>query len=303
MGIVSFLFIAMFLTFSNSAMGVTLDGMPLDARVITVDNNWKSVAFVETLTDPVVVAKPLSFSDSDPAVVRIRNVSAQGFEIRVQEWDYLDGEHPQEQVAYLAIDRGDYTLQDGTRVEAGLFATASDGPLAFVDAPYSQAFNVTPVVIASVTSFNDETAVASRLKDIDTNGFRFAMQEEADMDQVHGSEEISYIAWEPSSGALSNIQYEVGRTENAVTMDVFTITFANAFSQAPFVTADMQTAEGPDPAALRIHDVSTDSFQVNVEEELSDDDDRIHTTESVGYIAVFITPPPEAFPFWIELFR
>ena len=75
------------------------------------------------------------------------------------------------------------------------------------------------------------------------------------------------------------------------------------FSQAPFVTADMQTAEGPDPAALRIHDVSTDSFQVNVEEELSDDDDRIHTTESVGYIAVFITPPPEAFPFWIELFR
>jgi hypothetical protein len=63
------------------------------------------VDFVVPFIDPVVVANPLSHSDTAPAVVRIRPVDT-GFELRIQEWDYLDGTHASEIVNYIVMERG-----------------------------------------------------------------------------------------------------------------------------------------------------------------------------------------------------
>ncbi len=99
----------------------TTSGEPalLEAGEVEVNHEWQRVTFTQSFVDPVVVAKPLSYNGSHPAVVRIRNVNATGFDIRVQEWDYLDGNHTLETVGYLVMESGSYTLEDGTRVEAG----------------------------------------------------------------------------------------------------------------------------------------------------------------------------------------
>ena len=226
----------------------------------------------------------------------------------MQEYDYLDGDHAAETVGYVAIDRGNYTLSDGTLVEAGFFATNSAGPLSFVQSPFVQAFNHTPVVLAAITSFNDEHAVTGRVDEVTTSGFSFAMQEQSSEDQVHGTEEVSYIAWEPSSSATgAAVQFEVGKTDTVVTNEPVVVAFANQFSRTPLIIADLQTANGPDPASLRIRNYDSTGFEVAVQEEQSDDEETIHTFESVGYLAVsqasLLVPSQAGLPFWVDIIR
>jgi hypothetical protein len=94
----------------------------------------------------------MSLNEADPAVVRIRNVDATGFEIRIQEWDYLDSLHAAETVSYLVMERGSFTLPDGTRVEAGRLET--DRTSSFEAVSFTDSFQTAPVVVAAVASFN-----------------------------------------------------------------------------------------------------------------------------------------------------
>ncbi len=56
---------------------------------------------------PVVITGPATLHGADPGVVRLQNVSSSGFEIRYQEWDYLDGIHGnKEAVPYLVLEKG-----------------------------------------------------------------------------------------------------------------------------------------------------------------------------------------------------
>ncbi len=56
--------------------------------------------FNDPFIDPVVAAKPLSHNEGDQAVLRIKDVDSTGFDIRIQEWDYIDGTHITETVIY-----------------------------------------------------------------------------------------------------------------------------------------------------------------------------------------------------------
>ena len=125
--------------------------------------------------DPVVVAKPLSFNGPDPGVVRIHNVSPSGFDIWIQEWDYVGEWHVVEAVGYIVRERGNYTLADGNLVEADSFETDktdSFGPVSF-----NQPFNTVPVVLTAVSGFSSSDTVTSRVRNIGTQGFEFGMQE------------------------------------------------------------------------------------------------------------------------------
>ena len=95
----------------------------LEVGEVAVNHRWTRVTFTESFTDPIVVATGLSSNDAQPAVVRIQHVDAAGFDVRVQEWDYLDGWHPYESVSYIVIERGNYTLANGTRIEAERMTT------------------------------------------------------------------------------------------------------------------------------------------------------------------------------------
>jgi hypothetical protein len=231
----------------------------------------------------VVVANPLSYNAGDPAVLRIRNVESTGFDIRVQEWDYLDGIHAEETVSYIVMERGAYTLPDGTMVEAGTFDTDATGSFGWVD--FSQTFNQVPVVTNTVSSFNEEDAVCSKLKNIDTTGFDFCMQEQEGNSQIHTIETISYIAWDPSSGTVGNLTFEVDKTDDVITHNLQTIVYNETFVATPVFLADMQTTDGKDTANLRRQNKDLYGIDIKITEEQSRDREINHTTEVVGYMA------------------
>jgi hypothetical protein len=256
--------------------------LKLEVGEVIVDGTWQTVTFNQTFIDPVVVCKPLSLKDSDPAAVRIRNVDSSGFEIRVQEWDYLDEAHASETVGFIAMERGIYTLADGTMVEAGRFET--DSAKKFVAVFFDQPFRVVPVVITAVTSVNETDTVTTRLRNITTNGFEFRMQEQELNASKHALETVSFVAWEPSAGVIDDLAFEVDRTLDVVTQKFYTVQFTQAFWIIPTFLADMQSTNDQDAANLRWQNKDSYGVDIKVDEGQSRNREMKHRGEVVGYM-------------------
>jgi PKD repeat protein len=253
---------------------------------ISVDSNWQTVTFARTFKNPVVVAKPLSYNDANQAVLRIRNVTGTGFDIRVGEWDYLDGVHLPERVAYLVMDAGDYTLANGTRIEAGTFTCSNFS--SFSTFNFKQAFKKTPVLLVSVETYNGSNCKTNRMKSIGTKSFQFRLQEQLSYYPLSWnppSETIGYIAWEPSSGTQDGWNFQIGLTSTSITDKFSTITFPTPFTSVPSFLADIQTANQVDNAAeLRWQKKDQFGVQVKIEEETSASRVTTHKAEVVGYM-------------------
>src|SRR6056297_2120844 len=258
----------------------------IETGEVDINHEWTSVSLNKTFVDPVVVAKPLSLNGEHPAVVRINNVTQQGFDIRIQEWDYLDGSHATESVSYIVMETGRHELPSGINVEAGTFETSSSKAVSF-----NGAFNQTPVVACGVMSENELDAVTGRIYNISDSGFDIELQEQENSKKGHNAvETVSYIAWEPSSGTVDGMNYIVDRTLNSVTHDLYTINFYPEFSSAPVFIADMQTKDGGDTANVRWQNKSGYGVDVLIDEEQSSNPEVNHTTEIVGYMAFGVNP-------------
>ncbi|MFZ0610876.1 MAG: MopE-related protein [Desulfobacterales bacterium] len=257
--------------------------LAMEVGEIQVDHQWQAVSLNRSFNEPVVIVGAISSTDADPAVPRVRNITGSGFEVRVQEWDYLDGRHSTERIDYIVIEAGSYELPGGTRVEAGRFD--ADAVSGFASIKFGRKFNVVPVVLTAIGSVNEADAVTMRLKNITTAGFDYRLQEQESNDRRHMAEEAGYIAWEPSAGTMDGFAFEIGRTSNAVTQVFQALQFYEPFSSPPAVLAAMQTTDGGDTAAGRWQNKQASAIEIRVEEEQSRDVETNHTSEVIGFMA------------------
>ena len=253
--------------------------LQIELGEVEIDHNWMRVEFSDPFINPVVLAGPPSYSDNNPCVVRVKNITSTGFDIRIQEWNYLDGSHTKETVAYLVIEEGDFTLEDGTRIEAGQFASTNDK---FQTVQFNTAFAVEPVVMTSIATFNEEDTVTGRLRNISLTSFEHKTQEQESL-KAHGNETINYIAWEPSQNTIGDINIIVNKTADEVRHSWHTINYGQQPLELPLFFATMQSQDGRDTSAIRYTNKTNNAIQVKVEEEQSKNTEIRHTTESVGY--------------------
>jgi hypothetical protein len=68
----------------------------LEFGQIDLDHNWKTVNLQKTFNNPVVIMGALSYNGGHPSTLRVRNVQESSFEVRVNEWMYLDNWHTTE---------------------------------------------------------------------------------------------------------------------------------------------------------------------------------------------------------------
>jgi len=269
---------------------VTITAMPkvsatevkMETGEVMVGSDWIRVPLTTPFTNPIVIAGPPSFSNSEPCVVRLRNVNSTGFDIRLTEWNYQDGVHPQESVSYLVMEKGRHTLPNGSSVEAG----TSTGTTSFKTMLFSKPFTKAPVVLTTIASFNETDTISGRIKDVTTSGFAYYFREQEKNQNKHLNETVNFIAWEPGTGTIGSVQFEVANTANAVTNAWYSTTHLTSLSQAPLLLAGMQTTANTDTSALRVQQLVASGFQVKVEEEKSKDTEITHPPETVGYIAL-----------------
>lgn len=245
-----------------------------------LSHSWKKINLQEDFIDPVVVATTPSTNSYDPATVRIRNVTPSGFEIRIKEWNYQNGSHTEESVSYIVLEKGHYKMEDGTLIEADTFeATHKSSKIKFI-----KKFKKKPVLFTSVTSYKEKDTVTSQIQKISKNNFKYRLREQEKNKQNHSQEQIAYIAWEPGSGKIGGVKYEVARTKKVVTEKWHQIEFESQSSSAPYFLATMQSLKENDTASLRYKSLSGQGVKVRIEEEQSKDDEINHKKETVGYM-------------------
>ena len=91
----------------------------------TADPTFKQVNFRQVYTTPPIVVVLATNETSEPAAIRIRNVTTTGFEAVQVEPANLDGVQGAMTLHYLAVEPGTHELPDGTRVLADTVSTTS----------------------------------------------------------------------------------------------------------------------------------------------------------------------------------
>jgi hypothetical protein len=234
--------------------------------------------------DPIVVAKAVSYHDASPAVVSIRGVDATGFELRLQSWQEGDGGRLPETAGYLVFERGRYRLADGVTVEAGSVEVSRQHPL--VSLRFAQPFRVIPVVTTAVSSPLGNEALIGHPTRIGRQGFQFRSQPWATEKPGAGTDTIAYIAWEPSSGTIAGLSFQVGRSL-AVRRDQFsTLAFDEVFSGAPIFLADIQAARGGNPLNLRWGSKDLAGIEVKIDEGPAADGGMPRPIDMVGFMVL-----------------
>lgn len=192
-----------------------LDSDSLDSRYqgsaqgsASVDQTWSTIALPSLFTDPVVIVGPPSFHGRDPGVVRIKNVTANGFEatyqLRFQEWDYKDGAHASETIPHVVLETGRHSMPDGSIWEAGRYDQSGTGSPKTIF--FSQAFAAPPELFLTVQTSNGGQAVTVRAKNVTAEGFDSALYEQQSLMDGHAAETVGYLAvFSPAGGGLANI--------------------------------------------------------------------------------------------------
>jgi hypothetical protein len=255
-------------------------------NIPSLNHLWKTIQLSQFYQNPVVVAGPATTSGVDPVTVQIRNVTSSSFQIRINEWDYRDGRHNPERVDYMVVEAGTHQLTDGTVLHASKINSQNQ---AWTQRTFGNAFSNSaeaPVVVASVTTVREDSAVTTRIRSVKNSGFQLKLQEEQAADQVHAGEEVSFIAIERGNGQTGGSDFIVAETGRVVDHRSHRIEFDPHFSTRPSLFAEMQTTFGGDTATVRMRNLVRSRTIIFLEEERSADSEVVHTTESVGYFAI-----------------
>ena len=259
-----------------------------------------TISFENDYTDPVVIASILSNNDSEPATVRVIDITDGQATIQLQEYPYQDGHHGLEQVFYLVAEKGNHSIPLANG-ESLAFVAGSQSVSSTSSSDTGQSISFSnPVfsnnnlnVFAGISSNNETETVIVRTDNITASGFRAQLQEQWMengsgnlRDQVHAAEQVHYLAIEHGEGmTASGFPIENARSNN-VDHEFKTISFSSNFQTPPRVIAGMQTRAGRETANVRFKALTSASIEFNVSEDNSNNRGVSHIDETIGYLAI-----------------
>ena len=263
-------------------------------------DDWHDVTLENTYSNPVVIMGPTTEFGSDPAGLRVRNVTSTGFQYLQEEFEENNGSHGLESFGYFVIEAGVYSV-GGAIWEAGVTQSRTDDAQKTVNLA-ATGFDGTQVVLTQLASNNDPTALISRVRSVSATNFTFHVREEEALNQVRpATEDIHYLAVQQGSGTLPDgREYEVV-SEDDINHLGKTAPFAASVDN-PFVLAGVQTNAEDNPFFLRYRYVTDQGVEVRIQEETSLDPETDHNLEKVGFLVLERTGPEEQV-FWYENFN
>lgn len=240
---------------------------PIEFGVISLDHNWQTITLKSSFADPVVIISPLTFNGGQPAVVRMQDVQNNQFQLRIQEWLYLNQLHVTESVAYLVVEKGRHQLADGSIWEAGTFAQSGTGqwlPLR-LDASAKlfitlQSFNGKQTVTPRARSESPLHSRSTPLIPNPNNGshlFYTALFEEEALMDGHKPESVGYLAITAGSDSP---QIRINRNLTSYTLS--SAMFTDSWTSA------------------------SKAWQLKLEEETSADTETRHLAESISLLTI-----------------
>ena len=272
-----------------SALGV---GMAVDTQRVEISQSFADqdtrVDFQRSIDDAVVIANLSTANDTDAAHIRLTNIDANGVDLHIEEYDHQDGVHGTETVDLLALAAGSYTLENGQRVEVGRVEVGGDAQRVEFD----QTFDAAPIILTTVQSYNDPTAVVVRQGEVDLEGFELYLQEQESLGKDgHGQEVVGFIAIEAGSGTLGDLRFTAGQTAQEVTESKSRIALDQNIDNPVFLTSHAPETGG-DTASTRLPNTGSTGATVHVEEETSLNAEVRHVAERAAFLAIETADAP-----------
>jgi hypothetical protein len=232
-----------------------------------------------------VLASIETFDGTDTAGIRIREVSNDGFSVKIEEEQSKDQEttHVKEIVAYLGIEEGN--LRDGLGNligEAGT-VTVDQGDGSQWRTVNLQNAYCNPVVIMQLMTFNGHQPAHTRLRNVGSSSFEYQIEEWDYLDQVHVAETIGYLVIEGRRHRMADgAVIEAGKVET--NHNWAPVSFGSIFTSIPITLSHCQMYNGHQAIVTRERNVSASGFEVRLQEEEAND--GVHVNETIGYVAV-----------------
>ncbi|HEB93934.1 MAG TPA: hypothetical protein ENI94_10825 [Gammaproteobacteria bacterium] len=164
----------------------------------TTAGSFETVSYYSSFTTtPVVFSGVSSFNDVASVTTRKHSITAAGFQVALQEEENADQDHSQEEIHYIAIEKG-----RGITNLGNIPFEISDTGNAVTHAWYTQSFTTTfstePLVVMDMQTFNgpDPANVRSGNAVLSTTAIDMQIDEEksADNEVDHVTEKVGYIA-------------------------------------------------------------------------------------------------------------
>lgn len=252
-----------------------------------VSDYWTSITMSETFTSMVAVCS-VQYDSGNliPAVVRMRNVGAKSFEIRLQNPSNTPitiGRN----VHCLVAEKGSWKLPDGRKFEAQSYkSTVTDHKSQWVGQKqtYLNSYESTPTILGQVMSSNSNfrwsvfwSCGANRYATPSATQLNTGKHVGEDPATSRYPEMIGYIVVEEGHGSMAGFQLEAGR--------VGSDGFDAPFSVAPTVVVVGQMGmRGNDGSwAVLREPPNTLTMSVAVDEDQTNDGERYHTNETTSY--------------------
>ncbi len=166
------------------------DGRLLEAGTTSAKGNISTASFSAPFAaPPVLVGQVVSPSNPKALAVRLRNVSASSFQVRLMAQE-REGKAGPETLAYVAFALG---VTDGKLDVARTTDRVTD---VFSGITYTAPFAAPPVVIAAMQTLNgsDPSTLRSRLTSAAGLQMRVEEEQSQDAETTHGTEVVGYVA-------------------------------------------------------------------------------------------------------------
>jgi len=238
-------------------------------------DEWHTVAFENAYEDPVVAIGPLSWDGRQPAHLRLRAVTGDGFDFKIEEWDYLDESHITATAHFVAVESGTHELGDGSPIHAG--TVRADEDFASVTLPDALS-GESVVALSHAQTHRGGDAVVTRLRDVSGSSFDVRVQEQ-ESKGGHTDETIGYIVLPETVGD----GFEAGVTGATIGEGWQSGDFRGSYDDPRFV-ATLASYNGANTAGLRYRNLDAEGADVFVEEERSSDDETAHVDERMAYV-------------------
>ena len=282
-----------------NAQQLTLDVEAI--RIESVSDAWTSVTFRNSYASAVPVCTyALPSNANPPAIVRMRNVTSTGMEIRAALWA-PSGTVASSGVHCLVVEEGVGNLPDGHKIEAhridadvtagnvvGWAAANMENALPLVTQAYSSY-----VVVGQVITANDPEPSAfhasANARGTPPNATTFRVAKHIGMiNGTRATETLGFILTEPGSGTVNGVDYAFGITANTVqgtgNSPPYTNTVSGDFDTGVATLAGENGGHGGWAVLYGADPLPANTLALAVEEEtVAGDTTRTHISEEVAY--------------------
>jgi hypothetical protein len=273
------------------------------------DTTWTHVDFNKSFNTTPVIFSVATANGSDPASVRFKNITKDGFDIVITEPLNKDGKHVAQSVSYIAVNPGLHIL-DGHYIDVKTVSTKKyqvrpdDGNTGWsritLDVPICNA-----AILANIQTLNNlidsipgnplrpwTTAV---LRKVDNFNIDVALEKsEVKVDSINNNETIAILATEGEVNGTftdindNNISYELrfipkyfkGWSDSKLYKD-----FLNSYDSTPLVIGWKDSRYGNNGGWARLWDLTDSNVSFVTDEDKYKDSERNHIKEDYTFLA------------------